>query len=361
MMIVLKDVAVNFTKNGQRVLAVKNVNLHVQKGEIYGIVGFSGAGKSTLVRTINFLQKPTSGTVTVAGVELTTLSAKQLRQQRKAIGMIFQQFNLMNNRTIYENVAFSLKYCGKSKEAIKQKVLELLALVGLLDKQTAYPAQLSGGQKQRVAIARALANEPEILLCDEATSALDPQTTSQILQLLKRLNQELGLTIVLITHEMAVVKEICHKVAVMDAGEIIERGTSIDLFSQPQCDLTKKFIRTANQLEQALATISSSRSLGTLQSNQWLVELTYLGNRTEEPLIAHLFSKFQVTTTILFGNVDIVQETLLGNLIVIMSGELTQRQQALLFLKQQGVKATIRKEAPSTSNMQGGAASASNY
>lgn len=360
-MIVLKDVVVNFTKKDQRVLAVKNVNLHVQKGEIYGIVGFSGAGKSTLVRTINLLQKPTSGTVVVAGVELTTLSAKQLRQQRKAIGMIFQQFNLMNTRTIYENVAFSLKYCGKSKEAIRQKVLELLALVGLLDKQAAYPAQLSGGQKQRVAIARALANEPEILLCDEATSALDPQTTSQILQLLKRLNEELGLTIVLITHEMAVVKEICHKVAVMEAGEIIESGTSIDLFSQPQCDLTQKFIRTANQLEQALTTISGSRSLGTLQSNQWLVELTYLGSRTEEPLIAHLFSTFQVTTTILFGNVDIVQETLLGNLIVIMSGELAQRQRALLFLKQQGVKATIRKEAPSTSDTLGGVASVSNY
>src|SRR5699024_6087745 len=230
------------------------------EGDIYGIVGYSGAGKSTLVRVINLLQVPTAGTVEVNGVDYTTLKPVELRTKRKSIGMIFQHFNLMNSRSIFDNVAFSLKYSGKTKKERRTKVNELLELVGLEDKINAYPSQLSGGQKQRVAIARALANDPKILLCDEATSALDPKTTLQILALLKKLNQQLGLTIVLITHEMQVVKEVCNKVAVMEEGEIIERGDSIQIFSQPQRPLTKDFIRTATHIDQALATILNSKS-----------------------------------------------------------------------------------------------------
>ena len=254
-MIDLKDISVTFTKEKDKEIhAVKDVNLHIQTGDVYGIVGYSGAGKSTLVRVINLLQRPTTGTVTIDGTELTSLKDKALREKRKEIGMIFQHFNLMNSRTIFENVAFSLKYSGKSKQERQQKVAELLNLVGIADKANSYPSQLSGGQKQRVAIARALANDPSILLCDEATSALDPKTTLQILSLLKDLNKKLGLTIILITHEMQVVKEICNKVAVMQAGKIIEKGSSIQVFSQPKQVLTRDFIRTATHIDQALET-----------------------------------------------------------------------------------------------------------
>jgi D-methionine transport system ATP-binding protein len=272
-MIDLKDISVTFTQGNREIHAVKNVNLHVDKGDVYGIVGYSGAGKSTLVRVINLLQRPTSGLVEINGTEFTKLTAKELRAKRKSIGMIFQHFNLMKSRSIFDNVDFSLKYSGKSKQERRQKVTELLELVGLSDKVDAYPSQLSGGQKQRVAIARALANDPEILLCDEATSALDPKTTLQILALLRELNKKLGLTIVLITHEMQVVKEICNKVAVMEDGEVIEQGDSVQIFSSPQKPLTKDFIRTATHIDQALETILSSESFSHLEENEWLVEL----------------------------------------------------------------------------------------
>jgi D-methionine transport system ATP-binding protein len=285
-MIDLKDISVTFTQGNREIHAVKNVNLHVDKGDVYGIVGYSGAGKSTLVRVINLLQRPTSGLVEINGTEFTKLTAKELRAKRKSIGMIFQHFNLMKSRSIFDNVDFSLKYSGKSKQERRQKVTELLELVGLSDKVDAYPSQLSGGQKQRVAIARALANDPEILLCDEATSALDPKTTLQILALLRELNKKLGLTIVLITHEMQVVKEICNKVAVMEDGEVIEQGDSVQIFSSPQKPLTKDFIRTATHIDQALETILSSESFSHLEENEWLVELSYVGDSTSEPLIA---------------------------------------------------------------------------
>ena len=215
-MIELKNISVTFQQKKQEIQAVQDVSLTIDKGDIYGIVGYSGAGKSTLVRVINLLQRPTAGTVIINKENILTFSKKELRQQRKKIGMIFQHFNLMKERTIFSNIDFSLKYSGLSKSERRQKISHLLELVGLSEKRDAYPSQLSGGQKQRVAIARALANDPEILLCDEATSALDPKTTGQILALLKKLNQELNLTIVLITHEMQVVKEICNKVAVME-------------------------------------------------------------------------------------------------------------------------------------------------
>ena len=344
-MISLKDVSVTFTQpNKETIQAVKNVSLEVDKGDVYGIVGYSGAGKSTLVRVINLLQRPTSGSVVVNQTELTALPAKALREKRKTIGMIFQHFNLMDSRNVFDNVDFSLKYAGISKQERRQKVTELLSLVGLEEKARSFPSQLSGGQKQRVAIARALANDPEILLCDEATSALDPKTTLQILALLKKLNRKLGLTIVIITHEMQVVKEICNKVAVMENGEIIEQGKSVRIFSQPAKPLTKDFIRTATHIDQALETILGSAKFSSLAANEWLVELSYVGDQTNEPLIAQLFSRYQVTTNILYGNVEILQDVPIGSLIVSLSGEYGQRKRALDFLADQGVYTNIIKQ-----------------
>ena len=344
-MISLKDVSVTFTQpNKETIQAVKNVSLEVDKGDVYGIVGYSGAGKSTLVRVINLLQRPTSGSVVVNQTELTALPAKALREKRKTIGMIFQHFNLMDSRNAFDNVDFSLKYAGISKQERRQKVTELLSLVGLEEKARSFPSQLSGGQKQRVAIARALANDPEILLCDEATSALDPKTTLQILALLKKLNRKLGLTIVIITHEMQVVKEICNKVAVMENGEIIEQGKSVQIFSQPAKPLTKDFIRTATHIDQALETILGSAKFSSLAANEWLVELSYVGDQTNEPLIAQLFSRYQVTTNILYGNVEILQDVPIGSLIVSLSGEYGQRKRALDFLADQGVYTNIIKQ-----------------
>ncbi|WP_122647026.1 methionine ABC transporter ATP-binding protein [Enterococcus mediterraneensis] len=340
-MIELKDITVTFQPS--QIQAVKKVDLTIERGDIYGIVGYSGAGKSTLVRVINLLQRPTEGNVLIDGTDFTNLTAKQLRDKRKKIGMIFQHFNLMKSRTIFDNVDFPLRYSGKSKQERHQKVTELLELVGLSDKKDAYPNQLSGGQKQRVAIARALANDPEILLCDEATSALDPKTTFQILALLKEVNQRLGLTIVLITHEMQVVKEICNKVAVMESGQIIEQGSSVQIFSQPRNELTKEFIRTATHIDQALETILTNPKFADLKSNEWLVELSYVGDQTSEPLIAQLYSRYQVTTNILYGNIEILQQIPIGSLIVTLSGESRQRQQALHYLNTQGVYTNILK------------------
>lgn len=344
-MISLKNVAVTFKQKNSEIQAVKNINLTIDQGDVYGIVGYSGAGKSTLVRVINLLQRPTSGEVFVNDTELTSLPAKALREKRKTIGMIFQHFNLMDSRNVFDNVDFSLKYAGKSKQERRQKVNELLELVGLADKAKAFPSQLSGGQKQRVAIARALANDPAILLCDEATSALDPKTTLQILALLKKLNQQLGLTIVIITHEMQVVKEICNKVAVMEEGEIIEKGSSIQIFSRPEKELTRDFIRTATHIDQALETILGSEKFSRLAPNEWLVELAYVGDQTKEPLIAQLYSRYQVTTNILYGNVEILQDEPLGSLVVRLSGEINQRQKALAYLKSHGVYTNILKQA----------------
>lgn len=340
-MIELQNISVRFHQKDKVIQAVEDVDLFIEKGDVYGIVGYSGAGKSTLVRVMNLLQKPTEGKVIINQTDLGKLSAKELRKERKSIGMIFQHFNLMENRTIFDNVDFSLKYTGKSKQERRQKVSELLELVGLEEKTSAYPNQLSGGQKQRVAIARALANEPKVLLCDEATSALDPKTTHQILALLKELNRKLGLTIVLITHEMQVVKEVCNKVAVMEDGKIVEKGSSVQIFSHPQEALTKDFIRTATHLDQALETIIGHRAFAEQITNKWLVELSYVGNQTNEPLIAQLYSKYQVTANILYGNVELLQETPLGSLIVTLTGETNQRQKALDYLIRLGVRVNV--------------------
>ncbi|MGY3765389.1 methionine ABC transporter ATP-binding protein [Vagococcus vulneris] len=344
-MIHLENISVTFKQKQQEIHAVKDVTLHIDKGDIFGIVGYSGAGKSTLVRVINLLQRPTGGQVIVDDVDLIALKDKDLRAERKKIGMIFQHFNLMDRRTIFDNVDFSLKYSGKSKKERQKKVTELLELVGLSDKHQAYPEQLSGGQKQRVAIARALANDPDILLCDEATSALDPKTTNQILDLLKELNQKLNLTIVLITHEMQIVKDICNRVAVMEKGQVIEQGNSVDIFSKPQAVLTQEFIRTATHLDQALEKILIHQEFSNIAENEWLVELSYVGDQTNEPLIAQLYSKFQVSTNILYGNIEIIQGIPIGSLVVSLVGIKQQREKALQYLKQENVNAVILKKS----------------
>lgn len=346
-MIELKNVNVTFQDGKQTVEAVRDVSLKVEKGDIYGIVGYSGAGKSTLVRTINLLQRPTTGSVIVDRQELSTLTAKSLRTARKNIGMIFQHFNLMHARTVAGNVAYPLRKSGLTKKEISDKVDDLLELVGLVDKKHTYPSQLSGGQKQRVAIARALANDPEVLLCDEATSALDPKTTSSILELLKRLNKKLSLTIVIITHEMQVVKEICNKVAVMDDGKVIEQGDLVSLFTAPKTAVTHEFIDTATHLDQALEKLRKHPTLLDLSTDDVLANITYVGESTSAPLIASLYAQFGVTTNILYGNVEILQQTPVGNLIVVFSGEKRQREKAVAFLESNNVKVNrIENEQP---------------
>lgn len=276
-MIELKDINKVFKdKNQNEFYAAKDVNLKINYGEIFGIIGFSGAGKSTVVRCINLLGRPTSGQVIVNEKNLLELSAKELREERKKIGMIFQHFNLMPSRTVFENIAFPLKHSGLSKKQVQEKVRELLTLVELADKESQYPSQLSGGQKQRVAIARALANNPKILLCDEATSALDPTTTKQILGLLKKLRDKLNLTIVIITHQINVVKDICDKVAVMEHGKVVETGDVFDIFANPQDEVTKRFIHSTTNLQKIEELISENSNVVQLKKGEKIIRLSYL-------------------------------------------------------------------------------------
>ena len=344
-MIKLENIDVTFKQGAKVVNAVKNVSLDVESGDIYGIIGYSGAGKSTLVRTINLLQRPTKGNVVVNGVNLLKLKPKGLRAARKKIGMIFQHFNLMNTLSVFDNVAFPLKKSGKTKSEIEQKVLSLLELVGLEDKVNSYPRQLSGGQKQRVAIARALANDPDVLLCDEATSALDPKTTYSILELLQKVNVQLGITIVIITHEMQVVKEICDKVAVMEEGEVIEQGSVLEIFTNPERDLTKDFIDTATHINQGIETVLSHEQLLNLQEGDYLVKISFVGASTGEPLITKLSTQFQVAANILFANVEIIQDTPVGTLLVGLSGEKSGIENALSYIKEQGVSVDVLEES----------------
>ncbi|MCT2159811.1 methionine ABC transporter ATP-binding protein [Granulicatella adiacens] len=344
-MIKLENIDVTFKQGVKVVNAVKNVSLHVEPGDIYGIIGYSGAGKSTLVRTINLLQRPTKGNVVVNGVDLLKLKPKGLRAARKKIGMIFQHFNLMNTLSVFDNVAFPLKKSGKTKSEIEEKVLSLLELVGLEDKVNSYPRQLSGGQKQRVAIARALANDPDVLLCDEATSALDPKTTYSILELLQKVNVQLGITIVIITHEMQVVKEICNKVAVMEEGEVIEQGSVLEIFTNPERDLTKDFIDTATHINQGIETVLSHEQLLNLQEGDYLVKISFVGASTGEPLITKLSTQFQVAANILFANVEIIQDTPVGTLLVGLSGEKSGIENALSYIKEQGVSVDVLEES----------------
>ena len=343
-MIRLENVSKTFTDSNKEVHAVNNVSLTINDGDIFGIIGFSGAGKSTLVRCINLLEKPTDGKVFVDDAEITALSGKELRKARKKIGMIFQHFNLMPSRTIFGNVAYPLRGSGLSKEEIKEKVHHLLELVGISEKENAFPSQLSGGQKQRVAIARALANDPNILLCDEATSALDPQTTKSILKLLQQLNQTLGITVVVITHEMAVVKEICNRVAVMDHGDVVEEGEVFHVFTSPKEPLTRSFIKTTSNLQKIEELIAADSPVVATKKGELIVRLSYVEKNTSEPLISTVTQKFGIILNIVFADVEIVQNAPIGGTVAIVSGESSRIDEALQYLRDKNVGVEVIKD-----------------
>ena len=344
-MIEFTHVSKDFGSGEKMVRAVRDVSLTIQDGEIFGIIGFSGAGKSTLVRCINLLERPTNGTVVLDGKEMTALSPKELRLARRKIGMIFQHFNLMPSRTVFGNVAYPLQGQGLSKQAIQNKVRKLLKLVDIADKETAYPSQLSGGQKQRVAIARALANDPKVLLCDEATSALDPQTTKAILTLLKDLNQKLNLTIVMITHEMAVVKEICDHVAIMEHGQVVEQGEVFSLFADPKQPITQNFIRTTSNLQKIEELIAEGSPVVQLQPGEVIVRLSYIQKNVSEPLISTLSQCFQISLNIIFADIEIVQDAPIGGTVAILSGEREQITKAMEYLIEKNVGVEVLKDA----------------
>ena len=343
-MIRLENVSKTFTDSNKEVHAVNNVSLTINDGDIFGIIGFSGAGKSTLVRCINLLEKPTDGKVFVDDAEITALSGKELRKARKKIGMIFQHFNLMPSRTIFGNVAYPLRGSGFSKEEIKEKVHHLLELVGISEKENAFPSQLSGGQKQRVAIARALAKDPSILLCDEATSALDPQTTKSILKLLQQLNQTLGITVVVITHEMAVVKEICNRVAVMDHGDVVEEGEVFHVFASPKEPLTRSFIKTTSNLQKIEELIAADSPVVATKKGELIVRLSYVEKNTSEPLISTVTQKFGIILNIVFADVEIVQNAPIGGTVAIVSGESSRIDEALQYLRDKNVGVEVIKD-----------------
>ena len=347
-MIELRHISKDFGTGEHAVHAVQDVSLTVETGEIFGIIGFSGAGKSTLVRCINLLERPTSGEVLLDGQELTALPPKQLRQTRKKIGMIFQHFNLMPSRTVAGNVAYPLRDSGLSREQIAAKVQSLLELVGIGNKADAFPSQLSGGQKQRVAIARALANDPSVLLCDEATSALDPQTTKAILHLLRDLNAKLGLTIVLITHEMAVVREICHRVAVMEHGRVAEQGEVFNVFVDPRQDITRSFIRTTSNLQKVEELIAADSPVTRLKPGELIIRLSYVQRNAAEPLISVVTKLFDVSLNIIFADINIVQDAPIGGTVAIISGERSHITKAIEYFIDKNVGVEVIKDARAT-------------
>jgi len=340
-MIHLNHVSKTFGDATQSVHAVRDVSLDIREGEIFGIIGYSGAGKSTLVRCMNLLERPTAGSVVVGGKELTRLSERELRQARKQIGMIFQHFNLMPSRTVVQNIAFPLKGSGLGKGAMQQKALRLLKMVGLPDKADAYPSQLSGGQKQRVAIARALASDPKVLLCDEATSALDPQTTRSILQLIQDINRQTGITVVVITHEMAVVKEICSRVAVMDAGQIVESGDVFTIFSSPRADVTRSFIATTSALSKVEALIAANDPITDIKPGAMIVRLSYTQKNVSEAIISEISRDFGVDVNIIYSNIEMIDGAPMGGLAAILSGG--RIPEAFAYLEKKSVRVEVLK------------------
>ncbi len=319
-MIRLEHITKTYVNAGKKFNAADDVSLEIGKGEIFGIIGFSGAGKSTLVRCINLLERPDSGKVLIDGKDITALRGAELRRQRKKIGMIFQHFNLFASRTVLQNVIFPIRYSGKSRAELKSKAMELLELVGIADKAGAYPSELSGGQKQRAAIARALASDPEILLCDEATSALDPQTTESILRLLKSLNAKLGITIVMITHQMNVVKEICTRTAVMENGKVVEEGDVFEIFANPQKPVTRAFVDTTSTLSRINDLLEQNSPLVQLKPGQKILRFKYLERSACEALVSTISRKFSIDLNIIFGSIEIIGDNPIGGLVVIADG-----------------------------------------
>ncbi|MER2037697.1 MAG: ATP-binding cassette domain-containing protein [Solibacillus sp.] len=329
-MIEFSNISKVFKAKDRDVHAVKDVNLTVNQGDIFGIIGFSGAGKSTLLRLVNLLEKPSTGSIKVQGIDLATISQKDLRQLRRRIGMIFQNFNLMTSRTVAGNIGYPLKLAGAPKAEIERRTAELLKFVGLSEKAKDYPEQLSGGQKQRVGIARALATNPDILICDEATSALDPETTADILKLLKQVNQELGITVLLITHEMHVIQSICNRVAVMEKGQVIEEGEVYEVFTQPQHPTTQRFIQSVHQ------DIPSEQILKEWQQSggQHLYRILFKGSLTHNPLLSEITQKHQVPFNIIYGSVRELQNKMFGNLLISFQGNDAQVKQVINELSQ---------------------------
>ncbi|MEW9096780.1 MAG: ATP-binding cassette domain-containing protein [Clostridiaceae bacterium] len=333
-MILIQNVKKSYFSNNNTVDALKNVTLKIDKGDVFGIIGYSGAGKSTLLRCINLLEKPSSGRVIINNQELTSLNEKSLRKCRKKIGMIFQHFNLMNNRNVFKNISYPLKGSGLNKDQLEEKVINLLRIVGLEDKLKAYPSQLSGGEKQRVAIARALANDPEVLLCDEATSALDPQNTKSILSLLKDINKKLNLTIVIITHQMEVVKEICNKVAIMEGGEVVEVGNTLNVFTSPKNSTTKEFVASIFKYENVLESYNSL-------NNEIIAKISYIGDTSGEALISKISIDFNIYVNILYGNIENIQGVPVGNLIVAFSGNEKKILESINYLNKNNVNVEV--------------------
>ena len=328
------------TPEGREFKALDDVSIEIRPGEIFGIIGRSGAGKSTLVRCINLLNRPSEGTVTVDGKNLTELSEDELRESRRSIGMIFQHFNLLSSRTVYDNVALPLELVGTPKNVIREKVEPLLKLVGLTEHAHKYPSQLSGGQKQRVGIARARTNDPKVLLSDEATSALDPETTVATLALLKRINKELGLTIVMITHEMQVVKQICERVVVMNYGKIVEQGKVVDIFMSPQHETTKALIGNVMARDMPASILDRFRKARENHPNSdavYLLRLAFSGNEVTRPVISECSRRFNLDFNILRGTVDDVQGQTLGSLTVLIEAESSVFIEAVNFLRENGV------------------------
>ncbi|MFT6986433.1 MAG: D-methionine transport system ATP-binding protein [Psychromonas sp.] len=339
-MIEIRNVNKVFYQGEQVINALSDINLNITQGCIYGVIGASGAGKSTLIRCVNLLERPTSGQIIVDGIDLTLLSNQQLTLTRRKIGMIFQHFNLLSSCTVFDNISLPLKLAGVNKKAIKIKVRSLLALVGLSDKSDTYPANLSGGQKQRVAIARALASDPKVLLCDEATSSLDPATTQSILDLLRKINKELNLTILLITHEMAVVKGICSEVAIIGDGKLVEQGPVGDIFAHPKSTLAREFIRSTLDLsipEDYRERLSAKRT----ENSYPLVRLEFTGASVDAPIISQVAREFNIDISILSSNMDYVGGVKFGLMLAEFFGTEDAEQQAIAFLKEQKIEIEV--------------------
>ncbi|MBJ8027314.1 methionine ABC transporter ATP-binding protein [Bacillus cereus group sp. N21] len=337
-MILLENVKKIYKSKSGDVTAVDNANLKIEKGEIFGVIGYSGAGKSSLIRLFNQLEKPTSGQITIANRVISTIIGSELRKARQEIGMIFQHFNLLWSRTVRENIAFPLEIAGVDKVQRRKRVDELIHLVGLEGRGDAYPSQLSGGQKQRVGIARALANNPKVLLCDEATSALDPETTDQILDLLLDINKRLGLTIVLITHEMHVIQKICNRVAVMEKGKIVETGPVLDVFRNPQQEITKRFVKQITDSEDADEAIEH---LAEKYPEGKVVKLQFIGEVVERPVLQELMKQDGVEVSILQGNIAQTANGAYGSLIVHLNGAEDVVAKAIATIQQEQVELEV--------------------
>ncbi len=337
-----------YRSRGREVTALDGVDLHVREGEVYGVIGQSGAGKSSLIRCVNLLERPTAGTVTVAGQDLTALAGRgpragrELRQARSRIGMVFQHFNLLSSRTVQDNVELPLEILGRSGKERSRKALELLDLVGLADKAKAYPAQLSGGQKQRVGIARALAGDPEVLLCDEATSALDPETTRSILQLLRDLNRQLGLTVLLITHEMDVVKSICDSAALMDKGRIVESGTVSELLATPGSELTSALFPVNGEASGDDRTVVDVTFQGDASGDgRTVVDVTFQGEAATQPVISKLSRTYNIDISILGAAIDTVGGLQVGRMRIELPGRYEDNVVPIGFLREQGLQIDV--------------------